>query len=109
MSTFYVLPSRPLLGQRFAEFLGDIFPGMAWQRDEWRELAETLAAELSRHADQYVVYREDMAEGAPLDETLARDFGAASGDEVVEVALGGRLAALATRRWRLCDGPSHAA
>jgi hypothetical protein len=109
MSTFYVLPSRPLLGERFAEFLGSAFPGLAWPRDGWRDLAESLAAELRHRADTYVVYREDVPEGTSVGETLMRDFGAALGDEVIEVALGGRLAALATRRWRLPAGPAQAA
>ena len=108
MSTFYVVPSKALLGQRFAEFLGGIFPGTHWQRDEWRDLAETLAAELQRQADVYVVYREELADG-PLDEALAADFGAEPGDDVVEVALGGRLAALTTRRWRIGGNKRQAA
>jgi hypothetical protein len=109
MSTFYVLPSRPLLGQRFAEFLGCAFPGLDWPRAQWRDLAEMLDAEVLRRADVYVVYREDVPEGLPLDETLVHDFGAAAGDEVVEVSLGGRLAILTARRRRLGDAPSQVA
>jgi hypothetical protein len=109
MSTFYVLPSRPLLGQRFAEFLAGVFPGHVCQRDQWRDLAETLATEFLQRGDGYVVYREEMPDGAPLDETLVRDFGATLGDEVVEVALGGRLAILTTRRRQIGDGPAEAA
>src|SRR5947209_5286317 len=92
MSTFYVLPSRALLGQRVAEFLGSVFPGLDWPRTQWRDLAELLGDQALRHADVYVVYREDLPEGMPLDETLVQDCGAAAGDAVVEVALGGRLA-----------------
>ena len=44
---------------------------------------------------------EDLPEGAALDAALARDFGAEMGDQVVEVSLGGRLAILTARRWRL--------
>src|SRR6267154_161538 len=65
MSTFYILPSRSLLGQRFAEFLASVFPGLDWQRPEWRDLAETLGADVLRQSDVYVVYREDLPEGAP--------------------------------------------
>jgi hypothetical protein len=100
MSTFYVLPSRSLLGQRFAEFLTSVFPGTQWQRPAWRDLAESLSADVVGD-DVYVVYREDLADGIGLDESLVRDCGAVTGDEIVEVCLGGRLAALTTRRWQL--------
>ena len=109
MSTFYVLPSRPLLGQVFAEFLGNFFPRLAWPRDEWRDLAETLTAHLLRHTDCFLVYREDLPDGVPLSETLVRDYGAALADEVVEVSLGSRSAGLTTQHWRLWDGPAAAA
>jgi hypothetical protein len=109
MSTFYVLPSRSLLGQRFAEFLETVFPGLDWQRPQWRDLAELLGANVPQHPDVYVVYREDLPDNALLDESLMRDFGAEAGDEVVEVALGGRLAILTARRWRLGQASRQAA
>jgi hypothetical protein len=109
MSTFYILPSRSLLGQRFAEFLQNVFPGRIWSREEWRDLAELLGGDTFRHADTFVIYREDMPEGVALNETLRHDFGAGAGDEAVEIALGGRLGILTTRRWRIEDGPRQAA
>src|SRR4051794_20851778 len=105
MSTFYVLPSRALLGQRFAEFLENVFPGGQWPRSQWRDLAELLGTEASRQSETYVVYREDVPDGVTLDEALLRDFGAAPGDEAVEVSLGGRLAILTARRWPIENGP----
>jgi hypothetical protein len=109
MCTFYVLPSRPLVGQRFAEFLENVFPGRQWQREQWRDLAEILGIEAIRQSDTYVIYREDVPEGVALSEALLQDFGAAMGDEVVEVALGGRLAILTARRWRLGEEPRQVA
>jgi hypothetical protein len=109
MSTFYVLPSRTLLGQRFADFLETVFPGLDWQRPQWRDLAESLGASLPPQSDVYVVYREDLADNAILDEVLVRDFGADPGDEVVEVALDGRLATRTARRWRLGQDSRQAA
>ncbi len=109
MSTFYILPSRPLVGQRFAEFLQTIFPGQQWPREQWRDLAEVLGAEMAHRVDAYVVYGEDIPEGVALDAAMTRDFGAAPGDEIVEVALGGRLAVLTARRWKLEDGPRQVA
>ncbi len=109
MSTFYILPSRPLLGQRFAEFLQTIFPGQPWPRDQWRDLAEALGGEVLRRADAYVIYREDVPEGVALAEAMVRDFGAVPGDEIVEVGLGGRLAVLTARRWKVDPGPRQVA
>ncbi len=109
MSTFYLLPSRPLLGQRFAEFLQTVFPGQQWPREQWCDLAEALGATVARDGNVYVVYREDIPDGVALDEAMMREFGAAPGDEVIEVALGGRLAVLTARRWRLEDGPRRVA
>jgi len=109
MSIFYVLPSRPLLGQRFAEFLSTVFPSQQWPREQWRDLAEVLGGEVERRRDSFVIYREDVPECVTLEEAMIRDFGAAPGDEVVEVALGGRLAALTTRRWKVGDGSRQVA
>src|SRR5437763_1731206 len=56
MSTFYILPSRALLGQRFAEFLTSVFPGLEWQRPQWTDLAEAVDSEVLRHSDVFAVY-----------------------------------------------------
>jgi hypothetical protein len=109
MSIFYFLPSRPLLGQRFADFLQTVFPGQHWPREQWHDLAELLGGEVTRRADTYVVFREDVPEGVALEEAMVRAFGAEPGDEIVEVALGGRLAVLTARRWKLGQGPRQVA
>jgi hypothetical protein len=109
MSTFYLLPSRALLGQRFSEFLEAIFPGLHWPRGDWANLAETLGLTALAQPGVYVIYREDVPEGVRLEEALRADFGAEAGDEVVEVMLGGRLAPLAVRRWRLDEPQRQAA
>lgn len=109
MSTFYVLPSRPLVGQRFAEFLQIVFPGQQWSREQWRDLAEVLGCEVAQRTDTYVIYREDVPDGVALEHAIIDDFGAVPGDQVVEVALGGRLAGLATRRWKVDDRPRQVA
>jgi hypothetical protein len=109
MATFYILPSRSLLGQRFAEFLASVFPGLDWQRPEWRDLAEQLGANVPLQTDVYVVYREDLADNADVDRSLLRDFGAEFGDTVVEVSLGGRLAILTARHRRVGQDSQRAA
>lgn len=96
MSTFYLLPSRPLLGQQFRAFLQGYFPGLDWDAPRRAELAELLGATAQEQAGVFVIFQEDVPEGADLRQTLAEDFGAATGDDVVEVAAGG-----AARRWQM--------
>jgi hypothetical protein len=100
MSTFYVLPPRPLLGQRFSEFLTSMFPGLGWDRDVWTELGEALAAAAGSHPDVYVVFREDLPEGE-LESHLVEQFGAEEGDEVVEVHISLANGRALARRWLL--------
>jgi hypothetical protein len=101
MSTFYLLPPRPLLGARFAAYLRTLFPGLDWSAAGWPDLAELLGAAASHHADVYVIYREDLPEGEEPARALADGFGAEAGDEVVEVCTGPTPGALTTRRWQL--------
>lgn len=93
MSTFYLLPPRPEVGECLARFLEQLFPGLEWPSSTWTELGEHLGALAARWADHYVVYRDEVPLGAPLPEVLADGFGAEQGDEVVEV--------VTNRRWRL--------
>jgi hypothetical protein len=99
MSTFYLLPPRPLLGARFADYLRTLFPGLDWANTGWAELAEVLTTMASRHPDVYVVCREDLPEGDDPAQALADGFGGESGDEVVEVCPG--PGGMSARRWHL--------
>jgi hypothetical protein len=94
VSTFYLLPPRPLLGQQFAAFLQGCFPGLSWSRPARAELAELLGTTAQQQAGVYVVFREDVPENADLTQTMVNDFGASVGDEVVEVPTAG-----VPRRW----------
>jgi hypothetical protein len=96
MSTFYLLPPRPLLGQQFAAFLQGCFPGLNWDAAARPELAELLGTTAQQQADVYVIFREDLPDSADLTRTLIDDFGAAAGDEVVEVPAAG-----AAWRWQV--------
>jgi hypothetical protein len=96
VSTFYLLPPRPLLGQQFAAFLQGCFPGLSWNTGTRAELAEWLGATAQKQSDVYVVFREDLPEGINLTKTLVDDFGATVGDEVVEVQEAGT-----PNRWQL--------
>jgi hypothetical protein len=95
MSRFYLLPSRPTVGEHFAGYLQASFPGLEWTRDAWAELAERVAAVAASQPDVFIVYREELPDGEDLATALTDGFGAEVGDEVVEVLAG------KPRRWRI--------
>jgi hypothetical protein len=97
MATFYLLPSRLAMGQRFGDFLSAAFPGLNWRRGEWADLAETLAAAAAGHPGVYVVFREDLTDEHDPEESLARDFGAEAGDDIIEI----HSSQAAVRRWKM--------
>jgi hypothetical protein len=110
MSLFYLLPPRPLVGDRFVCFLQALLPGLDWNVQERRELADLLASIASRREDVFLVYREDLPSGESVARALADGFGAEEGDEVIEVRVG-LSGELSSRRWRLqvCGEASGAA
>ena len=95
MSTFYLLPPRPQLGLQFVRFLEGYFPDLHWNAAQRAELAEALGATACSQPGVVVIFREDLPEGGELKQVLGADFGAAAGDEVVEVA------ANALQRWSI--------
>jgi hypothetical protein len=101
MSIFYVLPSRPVLGERFAGYLQSLFPGLDWSRTAWPALGEALEAAAVQHPDVYVVYRDDLPEENNLTQILVDGFGAEEGDQVVEIHAVPPHGELGTRYWRL--------
>jgi hypothetical protein len=101
VSTFYLLPPRPYLGERFALYLQGLFPGLRWDSAVWTNLAEGLAAAATVHPGVYVVYREELPEGEDPARALADGFGAEPGDEVIELRAAERPGELAVRRWRV--------
>lgn len=100
MSKFYVLPPRLLLGERFAAYLGTLFPGLSWDAADRNVLAEMLSAAVGRHPDVFVVFREELADEDPQ-QALCDGFGAETGDEVIEVRVSARPGELTTRRWQV--------
>lgn len=104
MSTFYLLPPRPLLGARFTEHLQPLFPGLDWTRTTPAALADLLSQAVSSLPDVFVVFREELADGEEPGQALRDGFGAEAGDEVVEVRPGANASALTARRWRVSEG-----
>jgi hypothetical protein len=100
MSIFYLMPPRPLLGDRFAAFLQTFFPGLDWDSSQRLDLADVLSEAAGRN-DIYVVFRDDLPRDEPLGNALVHGFGAEAGDEVVEVRPGGRPGEMIARRWRV--------
>ena len=101
MSTFYLLPPRPVLGERLAGFLQNLLPGLDWDTSARADLAGALTAAAAEQDNVFVVHREDLPEGEPPARALADGFGAAPGDEVVEVRPGPKPGELSARRWAI--------
>src|SRR2546423_11590854 len=101
MSTFYLLPPRPLLGESFAGYLQNLFPGLTWDRADWSKLADGLSAVVAGQSDVFVIHREELPESEDVAEALVECFGAEAGDEVIEVRPGKGYDAMSSRRWRL--------
>ena len=101
MATFYLLPPRPQIGRLFGEYLESVFPGLRWHPSAWNDLAEALGAAAQCHPRVYVVYREDLPDGSDAARALRESFGAAPGDEVVELLFRSAPEPLQARRWRI--------
>lgn len=98
MSTFYVLPPRPFVAERLAEYLADWFPGLPLPAGA--ELLDLVDA-VVRRADVFILHREDLPDGEDVSAALIDGFGAEAGDEVIEVRAGGPGGAPQARRWRI--------
>jgi len=109
VSTFYLLPSRPLLGERVATFLNLAFPGSEWPSACWTGLADVLSELATMHEDVFVVYSEDLPAGMDTDHALADVFGAEPGDWVIEVRAESCEAAPPARRWQMGAKEAQAA
>jgi hypothetical protein len=101
MSLFYLMPPRPFLGDRFADFLQTVFPGLDWDSSSRLSLAEMLGEAAVEHDGVYVIYRDELPGGESPTVALVNGFGAEPGDEIVEVRPGGRPGEIVTRRWRV--------
>jgi hypothetical protein len=103
VSTFYVLPSRPQLGERFARFLQSLFPDLEWDSTTWGELADTLTAAVVQQPDVFVVHQEELPPDGTLVELLADGFGAARGDRVIEITRGARPEDFTFQHWSIAE------
>ena len=103
MSIFYLMPPRPFLGDRFADFLHSLFPDLAWDSLQRLDLADQLGKIAGEREGIYVIYREDLPREESAAQALVDGHGAEPGDEVIEVRPGARPGEVMTRRWRISD------
>lgn len=108
MATFYVLPSRHQLGQRFSEMLISLFPETRHTPWDWPDLAGSVTALIEGQGDACVIYREDLDEHLSVKDALVRNFGAALNDEIVEVQFGAGLHQILHQRWATEAAPKTA-
>ena len=99
MATFYVVPSRQQLGQRYGEFLTSLFPDAAFGEWNWADLADAIVGQMERHGDAHVIFREELDEERSIKDSLLSQFGAALEDEIVEVHFGPGLNQFLHQRW----------
>jgi hypothetical protein len=102
MSTFYLLPPRALLADRLADCLQGLLPGIGLDVSCRQRLCARLC-EAVEAPDVYLVHREDLPEGESPARALVEGYGAAAGDEVVEVRCGAHPGELSARRWRVLE------
>ena len=95
MATFYLLPPRPLLAEKFADFLRTLLPGIDLEGTDPATLTDMLVDLAGKQTAIYLIYREELPEGDDTATALRDTFGAESGDEVVEIRAG------TARRWRI--------
>jgi hypothetical protein len=98
VSTFYVLPPRPLLGEYFADYLRPVFPELDWASADRIELVRLLEAAAIRHTDVFVVYREELPDDEEIIRALTDGFGAEPGDQIIEVRSGAKPGAWTARK-----------
>jgi hypothetical protein len=101
MSTFYVLPARTALAQRFASYVAGVVPGLDCNGAARDVVTDLLAAAAAGRPDVYLVYQDELPLGERVDRALADGYGAEPGDEVVEVRVDGEPDWVTSRRWRL--------
>jgi hypothetical protein len=99
MTTFYLLPPRPLVAETLSAFVKSWLPGAEPPQSTGNEMTEMLD-HLARRGGVYIVHREDIPDGVDLNQALREDFGAEVGDNVVEVRLN-TAGERTSRSWRI--------
>jgi hypothetical protein len=101
MAVFYLLPPRPALGECLAKMLQPYVPGALINPNLCADFVDSLVSGSPEADDCYVVYREDLPEGAEVNTALRDGFGAEAGDQIVCVSIGAQAAEPRVKMWRL--------
>jgi hypothetical protein len=101
MAMFYLLPPRPVLEDRLKDAIGRFLPGLNWSLPGGDRLTDLFLDAISPVAGIYLVCRDELPAGGTTEQALMDGFGAAPGDEIVEVSLGGRPGEVHSCRWRI--------
>ena len=112
MSTFYVLPPRPVFGDHLAAFLQAFLPGLDWDAAARAGLADAVADVAVSETDAYLILpRRSARRRAPSPQALTTVSGRRRTTKWSRCGIGGRAGEPAASRWRLGDRlpPSAAA
>jgi hypothetical protein len=97
MATFYLLPPRPLLNQRFTELARRLLPDFPSSAPaDFVSLLHELAC---AQPDTYLIHREDLPSDEDPVQALIDGFGAEPGDDILEIRAGSLLSETSVRRW----------
>jgi hypothetical protein len=99
MSTFYLMPPRPVFEDSLAQFLQTWLPGLAVPARAGADVTDLLQSDLERRAIAFLVFREDLPDDAEPTDALRDGFGAEAGDRVIEMHLAGRSGEVVARSW----------
>lgn len=89
MAVFYLLPPRPLVQQRWQAFLQGLLPGLDLAQVADGEWFEDCLRGAEVGQDVFVLFQDDLPDGADRSEALCDAFGADVGDELVEIRWSG--------------------
>jgi len=89
MATFYVLPPRGVLADRWSQFWQSLLPGLPLSPELPDELIRRIESAVGDLPDVFVLYRDDLPEELAVGSALCDAYGAEAGDQVVEVRWAG--------------------
>jgi len=87
MSTFYVLPTRQILGSSLARILAPLVPGLELDAAACADLLDEFLSERGMQHNSFIVWQDDLDGERDARAELVQDYGAAPGDRIVRADL----------------------